>query len=262
MQFNRIRAISLDLDDTLWPFRPCLVRAEAALLDWLRTHAPGTQAVLSDPTSLMAYRARAHERHPELRADLSGLRRASIRAVLQDSREDPALAEAAFDVFFAERQRVDLFPDVAEALAALSERLPLVALTNGNACIHKAGVGHFFKGAISAAELGVAKPEPQAFHAAAALAGVHPSEVLHVGDDWHLDVAGAVAAGAQAAWVVRSPQALGLAAGAAHGFGAPAGLDAVDTDAVPHLRVNDLQELFERISAGMAAPLAAQRSTV
>lgn len=262
MQFNRIRAISLDLDDTLWPFRPCLVRAEAALLAWLQAHAPGTRSVLSDATALMAYRARAHERHPELRADLSGLRRASIRALLEDCREDPALAEAAFDVFFAERQRVDLFPEVAEALAALSERLPLVALTNGNACIHKAGVGHFFKGAVSAADLGVAKPEPEAFHAAAALVGVHPAEVLHVGDDWHLDVAGAVAAGAQAAWVVRTPQALGIASGAAHGFGAPAGLDAVDTQAVPHLRVNDLRELFEQVSAGMAAPRPAQRSVL
>ncbi len=248
MQFNRIRAISLDLDDTLWPFRPCLVRAEATLLAWLQTHAPRTQSVLADPTALMTYRARAHERHPELRADLSGLRRASIRALLQDCGEDPALAEAAFDVFFAERQRVELFPEVAQALTALSERLPLVALTNGNACIHKAGVGHFFKGIVSAAELGVAKPEPQAFHAAAALAGVDPTEVLHVGDDWHLDVAGAVAAGAQAVWVVRTPEALGIAQGVALGYAAPTGRDPVETETVPHLRVNDLQELWERIS--------------
>ncbi len=247
MQFNRIRAISLDLDDTLWPFRPCLVRAEAALLTWLQTHAPATQPVLADPAALMTYRARAQERHPELRADLSGLRRASIRALLEDCQEDPALAETAFEVFFAERQRVDLFPEVEAALGQLSERLPLVALTNGNACIHKAGIGRFFKGAISAAVLGVAKPEPQAFHAAAALAGVHPSEVLHVGDDWHLDVVGAVGAGGHAAWVVRPPEALGIAPGWAPGHGpAHASDSSIGTD-VPHLRITDLRQLCEQI---------------
>lgn len=245
MQFNRIRAISLDLDDTLWPFRPCLVRAEAALLTWLQTHAPATQPVLADPAALMTYRVRAQERHPELRADLSGLRRASIRALLEDCQEDPALADAAFEVFFAERQRVDLFPEVEAVLGQLSERLPLVALTNGNACIHKAGIGRFFKGAISAAVLGVAKPEPQAFHAAAALAGVHPSEVLHVGDDWHLDVVGAVAAGGHAAWVVRPPEALGMPAGWTHGHGHPH--DGSAEADIPHLRITDLRQLPEQL---------------
>jgi FMN hydrolase / 5-amino-6-(5-phospho-D-ribitylamino)uracil phosphatase len=246
MQLNRIRALSFDLDDTLWPFRPCLVRAEAALLTWLRTHAPGTQPLLSDPSALMTYRAQAQQQFPALRTDLSGLRRASIRALLEASQEDIALVEPAFEVFFEERQRVELYPEVLQALTQLSERLPLVALTNGNACIHKAGIGHFFKGALSAASLGVAKPEPQAFHAAAALAGVHPSEVLHVGDDWHLDVVGAVAAGAQAVWMVREDLAASAASNASASLSASA--SAPGADSVPHLRVAHLTELCEALA--------------
>src|SRR6218665_226788 len=33
LDMARIRAISIDLDDTLWPIRPTIARAEAALLD-------------------------------------------------------------------------------------------------------------------------------------------------------------------------------------------------------------------------------------
>ncbi|SEK54281.1 putative hydrolase of the HAD superfamily [Roseateles sp. YR242] len=208
MQKNRIRAISFDLDDTLWPFRPCLIRAEAALLSWLRTHAPGTRELLAEPAALMTYRAKAHADFPALRTDLSALRLASIRTLLEAGQEDPTLAQQAFDVFFEQRQRVELYPEVLEALTQLSQRLPLVALSNGNACVHKAGIGQFFKGALSAATLGIAKPQAEAFHAAAALAGVQPAELLHVGDDWHLDVIGAVGAGAQAAWVVREEEAV------------------------------------------------------
>ena len=35
-------AITLDLDDTVWPIAPVIARAEAALDGWLREHAPAT----------------------------------------------------------------------------------------------------------------------------------------------------------------------------------------------------------------------------
>ena len=37
-----VRAITLDLDDTIWPIAPVIVRAENALGAWLREHAPRT----------------------------------------------------------------------------------------------------------------------------------------------------------------------------------------------------------------------------
>ena len=36
----RVRAITLDLDDTLWPIEPVMLRAEQRLDAWLRTHCP------------------------------------------------------------------------------------------------------------------------------------------------------------------------------------------------------------------------------
>lgn len=198
---GRIRAITLDLDDTLWPIWPTIARAEAVLLQWLQTHAPATAAVFTSPEALRAIRNEMVALRPDLVQDLSGLRRESIRRALMQSGDDPALAEPAFDIFFTERQRVELFADAHDALAFLSARYPVVAVSNGNADVHRIGIGHYFKDSLSATVLGIAKPDVRIFQAAAQAAGVQPHEVLHVGDDATLDARGAMAAGMQAVWL-------------------------------------------------------------
>lgn len=197
----RIRAITLDLDDTLWPIWPTIARAEAVLLNWLQLHAPATAALFADTAALRALRNQMVELRPDLLHDLSGLRRESIRMALTQAGDEPALAEPAFDVFFAERQRVELFADVHESLAFLAARYPLVAVSNGNADVHRIGIGHYFQASISATVFGVPKPDARIFHAAASAAAVQPHEVLHVGDDAMLDAYGALAAGMQAVWL-------------------------------------------------------------
>ena len=37
---QQIRAISVDLDDTLWPIEPVIARADRQLGDWLKQHCP------------------------------------------------------------------------------------------------------------------------------------------------------------------------------------------------------------------------------
>ncbi|HQQ71618.1 MAG TPA: HAD-IA family hydrolase [Alicycliphilus sp.] len=197
----RIRAITIDLDDTLWPVWPTIARAETALAQWLAEHAPATAALYSDAPALRAIRVRMHELRPDLRLDLSALRRESIRLARTQAGDDPALAEPAFDFFFAERQRVDLFDDALETLEFLSARYPVVAVSNGNADVHRIGIGRYFRDSLSATVLGIAKPDARIFHAAARAAGVAPGAVLHVGDDALLDAQGALDAGMQAAWL-------------------------------------------------------------
>ena len=43
----KIKAISIDLDDTLWPIWPTIEKAEKALHDWLGMHAPMAAALFS-----------------------------------------------------------------------------------------------------------------------------------------------------------------------------------------------------------------------
>jgi putative hydrolase of the HAD superfamily len=57
----RIRALTLDLDDTLWPVWPAIQRAEAALHGWLLRHAPATAARF-DVVALRALRDRGDAR--------------------------------------------------------------------------------------------------------------------------------------------------------------------------------------------------------
>ncbi|MGQ3127443.1 HAD family hydrolase [Variovorax sp.] len=203
LDLKRISAITLDLDDTLWPIWPTIERAEAVLRAWLLREAPKTAALLVTPGVLRELREATAKERSDLAHDLSALRRESIRTALRRAGEDPALADPAFDAFFAERQRVTLYDDALPALKWLSERYPLVAVSNGNADIHKTGVARWFRTAFNARAFGSGKPHAPIFRAAAASVGLLPKDVLHVGDDAELDVVGALNAGMQAAWLVR-----------------------------------------------------------
>ena len=221
-----IKAITLDLDDTLWPVWPVIEKAEAALDEWLGRHAPMTAALFANPTARHDIREQIVRTRPELRHNLSAIRREAIRLALYRSRENPLLAEEAFEVFFAARHEVTLFDDAVLALEFLSARYPVVALSNGNADIARIGLSPYFRAAISAQQFGVGKPDPRIFHAAAGAVDVQPHNVLHVGDDAALDVLGALNAGMQTAWVNRA--------------------DHLWThDAVPHETVTSLTELCD-----------------
>jgi HAD superfamily hydrolase (TIGR01549 family) len=225
LDLSRIRAITLDLDDTLWPVWPTIHRAEQVLTDWLAQHAPATAALSNLPEVKKAVRAEINARHADRAHDLSFLRLEAIRAMLLQAGDPGHLAEPAFEVFFAERQRVDLFDDALPALAFWSQRYPVVALSNGNADVHRVGIGQHFHASVSAKSMGVAKPDLRVFVAGAEAAGVAPHDVLHVGDDAHADCVGALAAGMQVAWLNRE------------------GHDWSHGDTRPHLEVRDLHQL-------------------
>lgn len=197
-----IQAITLDLDDTLWPIRPTIARAEQALQHWLQQHAPRT-ARRHSVNSMRALRERISVQHPELAHDYSAQRRLSLEQALHDSGDDITLAEPAFEVFFAARNQVTLYPDAAAALERLAARWPLAALTNGNADLGRIGLAHHFVFQLGAREHGAPKPDPGIFLAACARLSLSPQAVLHVGDDPELDVQGAHRAGLRAAWINR-----------------------------------------------------------
>ena len=199
---HAIKALTLDLDDTLWPVWPAIQRAEAELHAWLALHAAAT-ARRFDVKALRELREAVGAAHPEWGHDFTRMRRESLLRALTLSGDDAALAAPAFDVFFAARNRVELFDDALPALEVLARRWPIVALTNGNADLHSIGLARYFTATVSAREFGVGKPDPRIFHEACRRVAVRPHEVLHIGDDWALDVAGAHGAGLRSAWVCR-----------------------------------------------------------
>ena len=197
-----VRAITLDLDDTLWPFAPIGVRIERVLDDWLREHSPATAAMF--PVERMrAVREEVFAAHPQHKHDLSILRRMTLERALRESGADMALLEPAYETFYAARNQVEYYPDSLDALQRIAARLPVAAVTNGNADLQRIGLDHLFVHKIHSREHGAAKPEASIFHAACDLLGVPPAEVLHVGDHIEMDVVGAVRAGLRSCWINR-----------------------------------------------------------
>ena len=206
MKSPAIRALTLDLDDTLWPIAPAIARAEAVLHGWLVREAPATARAF-DIAALRALRDGVAREAPAIAHDFSAVRRESLRRALVAAGDDEALADAAFEAFFAARHELELYPEVASALQRLAARFPLMALSNGNADIGRTPLARWFTGALSAREFGIGKPDPRIFHEACRRLGCAPAEVLHVGDDLELDALAARSAGLQTLWLRRDVEA-------------------------------------------------------
>ncbi|MFD4832792.1 HAD family hydrolase [Streptomyces uncialis] len=101
-----------------------------------------------------------------------------------------------------------LFPDVLPALDALagSHRHAVLSnssLRNQDHKLRVLGVHDRFESVLCAAELGIAKPAAEAFHAACDALRLPAHEVAYVGDHPEIDAVGAEAAGLFSVWLDR-----------------------------------------------------------
>jgi HAD superfamily hydrolase (TIGR01549 family) len=90
--------------------------------------------------------------------------------------------------------------DVVPALRSFRERgLRLVVVSNANgrlrALFDRLDLTQWFDALLDSHEWGVEKPDPRLFHLALAESGADAASTVHVGDLYHVDVAGARAAG-------------------------------------------------------------------
>jgi 2-haloalkanoic acid dehalogenase type II len=205
-----IRAITLDLDDTLWPCEPTLLRAERLTLDWLTERVPAVIA----PWSIERLRERRmaiHAAHPELERDFVAIRRLALQEVFREAGASDAqsaeIIEGSLDVYMTARHQVELYPEVLACLKRLSAQYRIASLSNGNACLVTIGLDHLFHARIAAHTHGASKPDPALFHLACRELGCEPDEVVHVGDDIDLDVRAARSAGMHPVWMNRTSHA-------------------------------------------------------
>lgn len=196
------RALTLDLDDTLWPVQPALERADQATHAWLQEHYP--EVARAWPiAALRELRARITAERPDLAHDFTRQRQLTLSRAFAGSGIATAPIDALWEVYFAARNQVELFDDSLGALTRLAARLPVASLTNGNADLTRIGIHAHFTHQVCAREVGCAKPDARIFHAAAAQLGLAPGDILHVGDDPFMDVVGARDAGLRTAWINR-----------------------------------------------------------
>lgn len=200
-----IKAVSLDVDGTLWDFEAAMRRGLVAALDEVRRiHPKGAEALTPD----LLYQAweLEHDRQRGAITDLVRLRHDSMRRALAEI--DPAgrLSARATEAYFEERNRGNRpFDDAVLALEIMRGRYALGILTNGNMHPERLGIAEFFDFRVLSVEHGgIEKPDPRIFEIAVSRARCEPHELVHVGDHIEYDVRGANGAGVKSVWLNRS----------------------------------------------------------
>ena len=90
-------------------------------------------------------------------------------------------------------------PEVRTSLDALRGRFRMSVISNANGTVRdkleRVGLAGYFETILDSHEEGVEKPDPAIFRRAMERTGAMPESSLYVGDMYHIDVAGARAAG-------------------------------------------------------------------
>ncbi|MDX1678348.1 HAD-IA family hydrolase [Arsukibacterium sp.] len=219
-----VKALSFDLDDTLYDNSPVIAAAEQAMLTALFELAP--QSNQTDSDFWWQHRLKLAKLEPEIRHDIGRWRLLGIEAGLLElgiaRAEAKKVAQQGYDAFLEARTKISLTTGVNTLLTALAKQYRLIAITNGNACIQKMGLSPLFEFSLQAGPDGKMKPYPDMFQLAAERLKVQPAEILHIGDSHRADVIGALAAGCQAAWLDHHRQPVST---------------------LPHIRLTDVQQL-------------------
>ena len=201
-----IKAVSFDVDGTLWDFEGTARFALGQVLVELARHDAGAAQIL-DVTTFTEVRDRVHEELRGRVTDLNDIRRESFKRVLREiDRPDDSLATRLADVYFKHRTagRV-LFDDVAPAVQELGRKYTLGLLSNGNSYAEDFGLERLMSFQVFAQDHGgIEKPDPRIFQIALTEAGCLAGELLHVGDSVENDVGGARAVGARTVWLNRN----------------------------------------------------------
>lgn len=198
-----IAAMTFDLDDTLYDNYPVICRTTEESHAALQAYHP-----LLKEYTVMQYqqvRDRLLAAEPEIYHDVSEWRRRAVEQAMLDVGITASQAASGscevMAVFAHWRSQIDVPQETHKTLAALAQRMPLVAITNGNAEPHLCGLDPYFQFVLRAGPDGRAKPYQDMYHAAAEKLNLRPEQILHVGDDLTTDVAGAVRCGMQACWI-------------------------------------------------------------
>jgi putative hydrolase of the HAD superfamily len=198
---SRIRAVCLDIDDTLIDFTSS---ARVALFGLIGRDDlwPAWQRMTDEHVAMvvagdMDYDTMRRARTKAFFADFGALLDDDLVALLEDRR----LAQM--------NSAWRLFDDALPCLDWLrAAGLRLAAVTNASGQHQRGklvglGIARFFDTIVIAGELGAAKPDPLIFREACDQLDVPAGEALHVGDRFDVDAIGARDAGLHGVWLNR-----------------------------------------------------------
>lgn len=222
LPLQNLRALFLDLDDTLCDSRPAWDTGVRAALDLLASRCPG----IAPEVAAAEWDAVNQKLLARLEAGTLTMRQVRDRrfgALLRRlDQEDEALAVELNDALAHVRlANIHLFDDALPALQALRSEVHVGVVTNGAGDDHddsqwsvlrQLGLLDLVDSVWISDEVGFRKPDPRIFEGALEEVGVDPAEAAHAGDSPAKDVAGANAAGMTSVLVWRQAGPVHIAA--------------------------------------------------
>lgn len=201
-QLATIKAMSFDLDDTLYDNAPYMRKAEQQLMVFL--HRSFSKTRHTDHAFWRRCKARQLFTQPELHSDMGLLRKKTIQQGLFACGYSEAQAEAGseqcFQYFYQQRSDFKVDKNICSLLSRLARKIPLIAITNGNVDLDRIGIGRSFQLCFKANLTQPMKPSRHMFNQAVEYLSLPAKQILHVGDNLNTDVYGAINAGFASAW--------------------------------------------------------------
>jgi putative hydrolase of the HAD superfamily len=205
-----IKAISFDLDDTLYDNHPVIKQAESAFIAYLNDRFPEL-AELTNKQWLL-YKNLELKNYPDLKSNVSRARQQTITRIMTiyGIPEYKAIkyGKQALAEFLKLRSDFTVPESSMQLLRKLREYYPVIAITNGNVDEVKIQLDDKFEFVLKAGDRLNAKPAGDLFIEAARRLNIEVSDILHVGDHLITDVYGAQNIGAQAVWFNPDKKAL------------------------------------------------------
>lgn len=201
-QLKPIKAMSFDLDDTLYDNRPVITRLTREATAWFHQHHPISST--RDDAWWLQLKLRLAEQDNWLYSDLTLWRHHTTQVGLTQlgysSQQAKQAADELLEVVFSLRSDFVVPDETHHVMNQLAEKYPLVAITNGNVDVERIGLSGYFTLILKGGRDGHAKPHPDMFVKAQQFLGVDSHSILHIGDHLKTDVAGAKHNGFQACW--------------------------------------------------------------
>lgn len=204
------KAISFDLDDTLYDNHPIIENAELSILAYLNKTFPEL-AELTRKQWLL-YKDLEIKQFPELAHDVSLARQQTLTRVMTiygiPQFKAIEYAKQAFTEFIKLRSDFTVPQESIQLLDKIGEKYPVIAITNGNVDESQIQLDDKFQFVLKAGKGFRSKPQGDLFIEAARRLNIEVADILHIGDHLISDVYGAQNNGAQAVWFNPNRQSL------------------------------------------------------
>ncbi len=196
IDWHQIKVISFDLDDTLWDNSGVIEKCLAELYQFLCQREPVIKKHFT-VDSMERITEQLVELNQPVYENMTVLRKAVIKQMLQEVNGDLSLVNPAFAVFYHWRNQIQIPETTHKVLEHLTQKYTLVATSNGNSNLNKVGLSHYFDQHLIAGIHGRAKPSAEMLNKLLQYYQIDGKQLAHIGDSALTDVMSAKAAGVQ-----------------------------------------------------------------